>query len=74
MPRTSTSAVAVAAVAALALSGGAFAAEADAGQRRTLKQGGEALGDALFSGATDALPIDALSDLAGAFQPVFSGV
>ena len=69
MPRSTTSAVAVAAVAALALTGGALAAEAD-GQRRNLKQGGAALGDALFSGATDALPIDALGDLAGAFQPV----
>ena len=39
--------VAVAAVAALALSGGAIAAEADAGHRN-LQQGGAALGDALF--------------------------
>ena len=77
MPRTST--FAVAAVAALALSSGvALAAEAEQ-PHRSLKQGapaggGEALGSALFEGFTGALPIDALGDLAGAFEPVFTGV
>ena len=72
MPRTSTGAVA--AVAALALSSGvALAAEAEQ-PHRSLKQGGEALGSALFEGATGALPIDALGDLADAFEPVFTGV